>query len=103
MSGLTPERIDDAVNVLLEVFVPFAKSSSIASVLQDLRTEATRMRQERDAEAKREKRIGELADELVEMTSGWEPLPAVSHMRSMKGLAVQLVDRYPALAVGPAE
>jgi hypothetical protein len=105
MSELTPERISDAAEVLRLLDTgrrPGQKEyawmpSQLEKRAKDLE------RQIAEEKAKWDRRIEELADELIEMTYGWDPLPSVSHMRSMKGLAVQLLDRYPALADGPAE
>ncbi|OCB56144.1 hypothetical protein A5722_14710 [Mycobacterium vulneris] len=108
MTDLTPERIRDAAEVVRAFSVPphvwtGGEHDGMARAAILLDNIAVRREREQAEEAKRDKRIKQLTNELIEMTYGWDPMPSVSHMRSMNGLAVQLLDRYPALADGPAD
>lgn len=89
MPDLTPERVRDAAEVVQQ----FGWKDE-AAIMRD---HAKDMERAQAAEAKREKRIEELTDELICEAYGWDPLPAVSDMRRMSNLARTLIDRYPAL------
>lgn len=89
MSGLTPERIRDAVEVLREVFV-----------IGDLREEAARREREQAAEAKREKRVEALAREVHQMAWPTDDYAGTLAPKAWPRIARGLLERYPALLEG---
>lgn len=91
MSELTPERIRDAAAVVDQC--PLLTGAHIPSGA--LRTWATQVQREQAAEAKREKRVKELAHEMRVAA-----IPAGSGQH-WEAAAEALLDRYPALADGP--
>ncbi|MFV8049757.1 hypothetical protein [Mycobacterium sp. 48b] len=98
MSGLTPERIRDAAEVLETLASRFNNPDPGLAVFSahTLRGDADHLEREQAEEAKREKRVGDLAAELRGLYS--TPTAAWSD------IARALLERYPALAdPGPCD
>lgn len=97
MSELTAERIRDAAEVVRLVNEAVGRERDAAQYGSSLDTYALTLQLKLDAEAKREKRIEELAREVA--LAGWNadvPGPGITPLR----IARALIARYPALADG---
>ncbi|MFV8301251.1 hypothetical protein ACNQP7_31630 [Mycolicibacterium fortuitum] len=93
MSELTPERIRDAELVLRELNNASHVTSAHTWTVDSLHNVAAAMERDRAAEAKREKRVEELAEELFVLYR--------STGTACRDIARALIARYPALVDGP--
>lgn len=89
MSELTPERIRDAKEV--------CRALGINGVYYSMDRAIEELEFEQAAEAKREKRVDELTDEVIRALN----IAVISNMQLVNRTVRHLIARYPALADGP--
>jgi len=95
MTDLTSARLRDAAATQRLLVTRYGLAAKRAFDHAELDGYADRLEHE---QAKREKRIAELIDELAEMIYGCEiHWASDGHRRAMNDLAARLLDRYPAL------
>lgn len=95
MSELTPERIRDAAEVIS--LYERLHCNEFSTLAPFLRSEADRLERDQAAEAKREKRVDELTDEVIRALN----IAVISNMQLVNRTVRHLIARYPALADGP--
>lgn len=98
MSELTPERIRDAAAVLRQLDTGHdVYRTEYSWTPSQLDRKATILEREQAAEAKREKRAEELAEEVIRALN----IAVISNMQLVNRTVRHLIARYPALADGP--
>lgn len=95
MNELTPERIRDAAEVLQAW-----ATGGYTRTVRELREYADKLERDQADKAKREQRLEEFTDELLAIAYPDTPMPPLSELRRMSGMASALLALYPALMEG---
>lgn len=101
MSELTAERIRDAAEVVRLVNEAVGRERDAAQYGSSLDTYALTLQLKLDAEAKRERRIEELAEEIFAIRNPGASWTDWADQMAWRDVASALIARYPALVDGP--